>query len=292
MSLSLRSALAFVPQYSYPSRYEPDILEFNESLAGQGGVKFEPARAGEGRNFTFPALAEQLLYSAASPLPVPELLILAYALPDPHALEKLVCPHLVSLLGGQAFCFAISDQGLAAPFTALRVAGSYARSGRCASLALFILEQVTFPYEFPFAADAGLVDSGVLLFFGPDGTWDVTSVRSDGPHPDGMRGERPPGICRIPAGQSADDVLLVAGPWLDLGPAEAAGLKIHRAPPGSYCTSVWLELARHCQDWARGYQTIVLCDTDPGTGVSQAVTLSSASAGRLVMPVAGHPEEA
>jgi hypothetical protein len=270
MSLSLHSALAFVPRYRYPGRYEADTVEFNESLLAPYGLRFEPGRASQGRNFTFSALAEQMLYSAASPLPVPDLLILAYALPDPRSLEKMVCPHLASLLGSQGFCCAISDQGLAAPFTALRVAGSYARSGRCRSLALFILEQATFPYEFGFGQDADLTDSGVLLFLTEHGSWDVTGVRSaDSP-------AEVPGLIRIPAGQSAHDVLIVAGPWLDLGQARPDGLSLHRAPPGSYCTSVWLELAQHHQDWAREYTTIILCDTDPGTGVSQAATLSRA----------------
>ncbi len=271
MSLSLHSALTFVPQYGYPGRYEADIVEFNEKLLAPYGMRFEPGRAGGGRNFTFLALAEQLLHAAAGPLPEPDLLILAYALPDPRSPEKLVCPHLASTLGGQAFCFAISDQGLAAPFTALRVASSYARSGRCRSLALFILEQATFPYEFPFAQDAGLVDSGVLLFLGPGGGWDVTGLRWAGSQA-GV-----PELVRIPAGQPAHDVLLVAGPWLEPGPAAAAGRKLHRAPPGSYCTSVWLELARHHRDWAQDYTTVILCDTDPGTGASQAVTLSRTS---------------
>jgi hypothetical protein len=271
MPLSLHSALAFVPRYRSPGRYESDTVEFNKSLLAPYGMRFEAGRASQGRNFTFPALAEQILYSADGPLPVPDLLILAYALPDPRSLEKLVCPHLASLLGSQGFCCAISDQGLAAPFTALRVAGAYARSGRCRSLALFILEQATFPYEFGFGQDADLVDSGVLVFLTGHGSWDVTGVRSAG-SPAGV-----PELVRIPAGQSAHDVLIVAGPWLDPGQAGAAGPKLHRAPPGSYCTSVWLELARHHRDWARDYTTIILCDTDPATGVSQAATLSRAA---------------
>jgi hypothetical protein len=70
----------------------------------------------------------------------------------------------------------------------------------------------------------------------------------------------------------------VAGSWLDLDP-RLTGPKLHRAPPSSYGTSVWLELARHYQDWAQDYRTLVVCDTDPDTGVTQAVTLSRTATG-------------
>jgi hypothetical protein len=262
--------VAFVPQYGYPCHLDSEVIEFNQSLLEPFGMEIEPEWAGKGRNFTFLALAEQILYSISDPLPEPDLIIVAYALPDPHSLKKTLSSHLNNMLGGGSVSFAISEQGLAAPFTALRVADSFARSGRCRSAALFILEQATFPYKVPFAQDAGLVDSGVLVFLGKAGSWDMTAVRCTGPQTE------PPELIRIPAGQPAHDVLVVAGPWIDLGP-DAAGPKVHRAPPGSYCTSVWLELARHHQDWARDYSTIVLCDTDPGTGISQAATLSRAA---------------
>lgn len=270
VSLSLQAVVAFMPQYGYPSYFDPEIADFNQALLTPYGMKFEPRLTSASRNFTFAALAEQILYSA-DPLPRPDLIIVAYALPDPHSPEKTLAPHLCAMLGGQSIGFAISEQGLAAPFTALRVADAYARSRRCGSAALFILEQAAFPYRLPFARDADLVDSGVLVFLGRGGSWDVTGVRSAGPRT-GLAE-----LIRVPPGHSAREVLLVAGPWTDLGAqalgAQALGPKIHQAPPGSYCTSVWLELARHYQDWARDYKAIVLCDTDPGTGISQAVTL-------------------
>lgn len=262
--LSLQAVVSFTPQYGYPSYFDREITDFNQALLAPYGMKFEPQLTS---NFTFAALAEQILYSVPDSLPEPDLVIVAYALPDPHSPEKTLAPHLSNMLGGQSIGFAISEQGLAAPFTALRVADAYARSGRCGSAALFILEQASFPYRLPFARDADLVDSGVLVFLGRAGSWDVTGVRSAG------AGTGPAELIRVPAGHSAQDVLLVAGPWTDLG-AQALGPKIHQAPPGSYCTSVWLELARHHRDWAQDFKAIVLFDTDPGTGISQAVTLS------------------
>ncbi len=285
MSLSLQSAVAFVPQYSYPGHFDVGTIDFNQALLAPYGMDFEPELLSKGRNFTFVTLAEQILYSASEPNPDPDLIILAYALPDPHSLEKTVCPHLSNMLGGRSVSFAISEQGLAAPFTALRVADSYARSGRFSTVALFILEQVTFPYKLSFARDTDLVDSGVLLVLGPAGSWDMTDVRSAAPQTEQTD------FLAIPARQPAHEVLVVAGPWVDpslMEAAEVAGPKIHQAPPGSYCTSVWLELARHYQGWARDYTTIIVCDTDPATGISQAATLCRAGQGRgRAVPRAG-----
>ena len=49
----------------------------------------------------------------------------------------------------------------------------------------------------------------------------------------------------------------------------------HRTVPGSYCTSVWLDLARNWPAWQRDHTAVVLCDTDPRTGDTQLAVLRS-----------------
>ena len=58
-------------------------------------------------------------------------------------------------------------------------------------------------------------------------------------------------------------------------PVDSLAPHIHRVRArASYCTSVWLDLARHHERWAARLTTrIVLCDTDPRTGRSQAALL-------------------
>lgn len=53
------------------------------------------------------------------------------------------------------------------------------------------------PYKLPFARDADLVDSGVLLLLGPAGSWDIAGARSTGPRT-GLAE-----LVQIPAGQPA-----------------------------------------------------------------------------------------
>lgn len=275
MLLSLRSAAALVPEYVNPYALDPEIVEFNEALLAPYGMRFSEQLARQGRNVGFGALAEQLLSAAPGQPAEPDMIIVAYALPDPRSLGKTVSSHLNHLLGGRSRSFAVSEQGLAAPFTALRIARAYAQSGRCASLALFVLEQTTLPYPEPFVQDGGLIDSAVMLMFGPDSGWQVSSLHSAGPGASlaGLVGPliRP---------ESRDELLLVCGPWTDPGQLSGLGVASHRAAPGTYCTSVWLELARHHHSWGEQHQAILLCDTDPRIGISQVAVLTNREAAK------------
>jgi hypothetical protein len=164
--------------------------------------------------------------------------------------------------GGTATSFSISEQGLAAPFTALRVAASFARSGRCQEALIAVLEQTTLPNSFPFVDS--LVDSGVLVVLGTSGGPAVTEVSST-PNPAETRGR----LAEFPAG-----TLLVLGPWVDATvlDTDSTCLQVNR---GSYCTSVWVALAAWWRDWQRDYDTVVLCDTEPRTGEGHFAVLRS-----------------
>ncbi|CAM5629348.1 hypothetical protein [Streptomyces narbonensis] len=49
--------------------------------------------------------------------------------------------------------------------------------------------------------------------------------------------------------------------------------------PGSYCTSLWLALADHWQEWRESHRRIVLCDTDPRTGRSHVAVFARGGEG-------------
>ena len=262
MALALSAAASTVRRDA--NAFTPDVesTKFQSDLLARFGVTYDEELLRRSRNIGFPELAETLLGEV--PIRDPELLVLAYALPDSSP-PKTVSAHLNHLTGGRSRSFAVSDQGLRAPFTALRIAAAYARSGRCADLALFICEQSTFPYPEPFVRDTVTLDSAVLLYFSGQGGYRFRETRP-----------LPPGQSPVPELEALarqPNTLVVTSPRVPSGP----GPNVHRSPPGTYCTSVWLELARHHAQWSERYQTVVLCDTDPRTGWSQTALLTKES---------------
>ena len=265
MALRLRTAAALVRPES--QQYQPDeeVLQFYRDLLGPRRGELDENLARRGTNIAFTDLAERALRAApGAARRSPDLLMVAYALHDLHPLTT-VSSRLNHQLGGRSRSFAVSEQGLGAPFTALRIAQSYARSGRCGSVALFVLEQATYPYPVPFATEHKLTDSGVCLLFAEDG---------DGWEPRELHTARDPGgLRRILRGMPPGS-LVVAGPWTDAAVLDGTGLSCHRVTPGSYVTSVWSALATHHAQWAGRYRHLVLCDTDVRRGVSRVATFT------------------
>jgi hypothetical protein len=272
MSLALSTATAVVRRDGNPYQSDADSLTFMDDLLSPFGVDIDEDLLRKARNIGFLEMAEGLLQAA--PIPGPELLILAYGIPDNGPL-KTVSAHLNYLLGGRSRSFAISDQGLRAPFTALRIADAYARSGRCATLALFVCEQTSRPYPDAFIDENVLADSAALLYFDSQGSLEFSRVGP--PVPADELGDL---LAEMTTGLEPADALLVAGPRVDPGHLARTALPVHRGDAGTYCTTVWLDLARNHREWAARYQTIVLCDTDPRTGLGHAAVMRVCYAGQ------------
>lgn len=274
MSLSLSRAAAVVRPDPLPYQPDEDRDAIQKDIFRPFGVRPDADRLRRASNVGFTVLSEQLLSTFPSDVDSPDLVILAYGIPDPSSLKHVI-PHLTHLLGGRSHSFAISEQGLRAPYTALKVADAFARSGRCASLALFVCEQNSLPYPDPLVDENELTNSAALLYFTDRGgyrfagTWTATATDRLGPL-----------LCSITGRFRPGSAMVVAGPWVDPDDLASTGVPVHRSRPGSYCTSVWLDLARHHRRWPRSHPVLVLCDTDPRTGHSQvALLLGEAGAG-------------
>jgi hypothetical protein len=265
MRLSLRTAATLVSPAPVP--YEPDeeLNTYHHDLLAPFGIEVDEQILKQSSNVGCLAMSERLL--RAAPIPQPDLLVFAYSLPDMCPL-KTVAAHLNHLLGGQSRSFAVSEQGLGAPFTALKIADAYARSSRCTSLALFVCDQTTLPYRDAFIHDTPLTDSAALLYFDADGRFEFCLARTAAPGQD--LGDLATSML---AGEDEARVLVVAGPWV--APEELTGLgpPVRQCADGTYCTSVWLELARDHQEWATFFDAVLLCDADPRTGSRQAALL-------------------
>ncbi|MEU5693151.1 hypothetical protein [Actinosynnema sp. NPDC020468] len=234
--------------------HRPDAVAdgFLRDLLEPFGEKVDEELFRSGNHVTHKALTDLLLALPGVGDARPGLVLVAHALPDVLPFT-VVAPYLAHRLGVRATAFSVTQQGLAAPFTALRIAAAHQRTGHTDEVVLAVLEQTTLPAP---VSHPPAVDSAAVLVFAPGGGPRLVGV-SSGAAADLVRDRRP------------DDVV-VLGPWVDLPDVPA-----HRVPPGSYCTSVWLALAENWARWREGGGRVVLCDTDPRTGVSHAAVFDS-----------------
>lgn len=221
---------------------------------------------------TYAGMAEQLLRPAGLLETPVDLVVLAYAVPD--ADPRRSPAHLLhGLLPGDPLAFAVSDQGVAAPFSALAAAGGYLRVDRFQRAVVLILEQATLPY-----ADAQPVTlpdraSAVALVLERSGARPVVSVD----HHAAVAPERVGAVLAGLVAAAPPDCVVVLGSGLAgyveharLGAASTARVRV--ASPGRWCTSVWWELA----DVWRDGQGVVLADYDPTAGALCVLALGSA----------------
>jgi hypothetical protein len=228
--------------------------DFFRDLLGPFGAEPDDERLARGSRVQHRQMARTLVATEGIRDRRPQLIVITHALPDLVPFTA-VAPMLAEQLGGAATCFAISEQGLAAPFTALRVAAGYHRSSRADEVVLAVLEQTTLPQPMPLVDNHALIDSGALLVLGRAGGGGMALCRAG----------RSATVADALSGLPADDrTQVVLGSWA--GEPVPAGYAVHRAEPGSYCTGVWLELAENWAAWQERYRSVVLCDTDPASG--------------------------
>ncbi len=253
--IALSDAVGHVATHANPFRFDQDMLDHDRDLLRGFDVDFSEALLRAGRNIDFGELAETALARLPRPAFGADLVIVAYGLPDLSS-TRAVAAHLNLLLGGSAVAFALSEQGLHAPFTALRVIAAFAESGRCRQACLFVLEQSTRPHRDELVHGRGVLDSAALLVFRAGAGFRPGPVLRTG-GPADLRAHL---LARADLGSG--DTLVVAGPWVDEQVLDGLA-PVHRVAPGSYATSVWRALAQHHVAWRDRYRRIVLCDHDP-----------------------------
>ncbi|KUO13107.1 hypothetical protein [Streptomyces sp. DSM 15324] len=249
--------------------YEPNqtVLRYHRDLVELFGGKLDEDLLRAGGQASHTLMADLLVGRLAAEDVRPDLVVLAAALPDLNPVRS-VSAYLGLLTGGRADqCFSVTEQGLGAAFTALRIGAAHERTGASSAFLLAVLEQTTLPAHDPVVHDGvPLRDSGVLLLFDSGtGFGEVSSVARL--RDAALLGPR---LTALTAG--APRPLVVAGPWTDPA-ALPSGVDCHRVPPGSYCTSVWTALAEHWTRWREEYDTLVLCDTDPRSDTAHVAVL-------------------
>ncbi|WP_232666640.1 hypothetical protein [Pseudonocardia sp. TRM90224] len=269
MALALVAARGVRATHRNPSPFDAELVGYFDDLLGLYGQRVDERQLSTGANVGYPELAERVLPDLDG-LTVDGvgfrgvgMVLVAYAVPDVHPLT-CVASHVNHLLGDRAVSMAISEQGLAAPYTALRIAAAHHAAGAAGGTGpalLLVLEQTTLPYHHPLVHDTPLTDSAAAVVLEP------AAVDADGI---GLPWAGTPATLDALVRRTADErTLVVAGPWVPDVPAE----HVHHCPPGTYCTSVWLALAEHRERWSRQFERVLLCDVDPRTSTAHAVRI-------------------
>jgi hypothetical protein len=196
-----------------------------------------------------------------------DLLVLAFSVHDLYP-SRATAAHLSHVCPGAPMSFAICDQGSAAAFSGLRIAGEYATSAGCERVLLIVVEQAGIPY--PTAAALPARHQGVAMLFGAASARParVVGVRQ---HPAVGAGD----AAELAAAQLAEmsagrrDVRLVLGDGLAAvwrAPAQGCGrrARVRAAAPGQPSTGVWRELAAELADDTARPGLVVAADYDPG----------------------------
>lgn len=127
-----------------PAR-EPDELRYYADLAGRYGLAPSLDVLADPDLSCYSEMAAALLDALGLTGDL-DVIVAAHAVPDLD-IGRFVGSTLTELAAGDALPFAIADQGLATMFTALRVAGEYARVGHVRQLLVVLLDQTVLPYE-------------------------------------------------------------------------------------------------------------------------------------------------
>ncbi|MEU4210423.1 hypothetical protein AB0F13_10595 [Streptomyces sp. NPDC026206] len=209
---------------------------------------------------SFTAMTDALLGQLPPPTAPYDLLLLAHAAPDSEAGWPVCRACAVVPVDGPAF--SLSDQGVAVPFTALRVVADHAARRAL----LLVMDQGTRPVGPPVpAGERGA--TGVALVLTDDGA--LGGVRVD--QHAGVGPAQVPGLMESALATAGDCSVILGAALTPHWPAAgrcgpAGGRTLYRAHAGRPCTGLWTRLADELPSLSRHGGRLLLADYDPALG--------------------------
>lgn len=212
---------------------------------------------------SFISMGAQLLDEVTG-LPELQVVILTHDTPDLDFYESAASYLAHRCPGDTTVAFSVSDQGVGAPFTALRLIDRMVSAGQVQNGAIFVFDQNTLPFWDMRVHGAAVRDAGVMILVGAGdegpGLASVTEARVE---PEHLAAELAQTRRELPA----DPAVLILGSTL--APCAAAlgasGDRVRVAPEHHLCTATWLELAGDGNGWWRSGTPLLLADYDPAT---------------------------
>lgn len=246
---------------------DPDLRVYLSDLVRPYGVALREDLLERGVGHTYGEMAEELIRETVPEDEPVDLLILAYAVHDVRP-GRSTALYLGEVCPGRPMAFTVCDQGIAGPYTAVRLASEYLRTGDRVRALIIVAEQAALHYEPPTRPEAPVTlpdeHSAVAVLFEGVGATGLSAVRE---HAGIAPGEVPEllvaQISELAAGIDRDRRVLVLGGGLSKADVEGLGIdRIVAAPAGRPCTGVWHELAQGHAQWSEHGDFVILADYD------------------------------
>ncbi|WP_433856837.1 hypothetical protein [Streptomyces kronopolitis] len=241
-----------------PAPADPFLVRIYTDMAELYGTTFDQERLERAHRNTFSRMAEGLLDTLPALDDPLDLVVLASAEPDFDPRQSAVA-YLSERVPGRPLGFALSDQGDAAPYTALRLAGAYAAAGQAGRVLVTAMDQTTTPADpRPPRQGVGARDGAAALVLSAAGPGAPTEVRQyAGLTPDEadsqLRAVLEDGVVTT----------LIAGAGLAperITPLSGARTEVVRPSTEFPCSGVWGLLAERLPDFTREGGTVVVAD--------------------------------
>jgi hypothetical protein len=240
----------------------PMLREYLSDLIRPYGLALRADTLDRGLGQSYGEMARDLLPDQ----PV-DLIVYAFAVPDVMP-GRPTAAYLSHLCPGEPLALAVCDQGVAAPYTALRLIGAYADGDRCKRALLVVVEQAAQHFLLPAPAAMPARHAAVTLLFSTDGAAGRTVVHQH-PDTDPARAAEllPAELAALAADR--DDVTLIAGPGLSAEvptartAAASVAAQVIVTPAGQPCTGAWRELADGLPGWRSAGRLVLLADYEP-----------------------------
>ncbi|MFI5783880.1 hypothetical protein [Nocardia sp. NPDC051570] len=242
--------------------YTPEFVSYFADLTGQFGQPFHEEYFTHAAPNSFTGMATEILSAAAHSEETFDLALIVHSTPD--AMPTRPACYLSRALAGNALAFALSEQGVTAPFTAIRLAGEYAREAAFHRTLVMILDQ-SFLWN---GAEARLPvgtlmpgrDSAVVLVMAPDGALGPMSVRT---FADVAEDEVRHLVAEQMREFGASPLPMTAIAGVGVDHELAVDCPIRWAAEDLPCTGGWSAFADGLPQWTRTGQRVVLVDYDP-----------------------------
>jgi hypothetical protein len=205
-------------------------------------------------------MAAELIGSAVSADEPVDLLVLAFSIHDLRP-GRQTAAYLSHVTPGTPMAFAICDQGSAAAFSGLRIAGEYASSAAVRRALLVVVEQAALPYDCAAAVPAQHRAVAMLYGDGAAPQARVTAVRQHPGVPPGCAASLAAAELKELTAGCQDTGVVLGDALAALWTAPDAG-RARVMPPGQPSTGVWWGLIDELTGDGDDLGTLVVADYD------------------------------